>query len=85
MTPGKPLDDTYIFFVGKECYNDLKPYEREQVYKEHQRELESLAKHEFQELLWEKSEVFIRMLHTTDIYKTEDIKEIEHCMDTDVR
>lgn len=85
MIPGKGLEETYIFFVGKECYNDLLSQEREQVYEQHQGELRQKAKLEFQELLWEKLELFIRMIGTSDTYTQEDIKSITKDIEDDVR
>ena len=31
VTPGKPLSETYVFFLGKECYSSLDEAERNQV------------------------------------------------------
>ncbi|CAC5425486.1 ARHGAP5 [Mytilus coruscus] len=85
VIPGKGLEETYIFFVGKECYNDLLSQEREQVYEQHQAELRQKAKLEFQELLWEKLELFIRMIGTSDTYTQEDIKSITKDLEDDLR
>ncbi|VDI33984.1 Rho GTPase-activating protein 5, partial [Mytilus galloprovincialis] len=85
VIPGKGLEETYIFFVGKECYNDLLSQEREQVYEQHQGELRQKAKLEFQELLWEKLELFIRMIGTSDTYTQEDIKSITKDIEDDLR
>lgn len=77
VTPGKKLEDVYLFFVGKDCYNELKQYEREQVFEEHQNGIKMEARRDFQELLWEKMEIFIRMCqHMSNMITPEDIHTI---------
>ena len=85
MIPGKGLDETYIFFIGKDCYNELLNEERNQVYEQHQQELKQKAKLEFQELLWEKLDLFVRMIGTTDTITQEDIKTITKELEDDPR
>jgi hypothetical protein len=34
VIPGKDLRETYTFFIGKDCYNELLSQERDQVYEE---------------------------------------------------
>lgn len=85
VIPGKGLKETYIFFVGKECYNDLHSEEREQVYEMHQQELKLNAKSDFQELLWEKLDLFIRMIGTTDTITQGDIRHITKDLEDDLR
>ncbi|GFR73478.1 rho GTPase-activating protein [Elysia marginata] len=59
ITPGKPLSETYVFFLGKECYISLDEQERILVYEQHMAQLRAAARAQFQELLWEKSHVFL--------------------------
>ncbi|GFN96257.1 rho GTPase-activating protein [Plakobranchus ocellatus] len=59
VTPGKPLSETYVFFLGKECYISLEDHERVVVYEQHMIQLRAAARAQFQELLWEKSHVFL--------------------------
>ena len=85
VIPGKDLRETYTFFIGKDCYNELLSQERDQVYEEHQQELKHQAKLDFQELLWEKLDLFVRMIGTTDTITQEDIKFITKELEDDSR
>jgi len=58
VCPGKPLSETYVFFLGKECYSSLDEFERNQVYEQYLAELRATARAQFQELLWEMPGVF---------------------------
>ncbi|KAL3841673.1 hypothetical protein ACJMK2_019787 [Sinanodonta woodiana] len=82
--PGAPLSDTYTHFVGKECYTGLAEHERQQVYDEHQRELRYNTKHEFQELLWERPEVF-RSLNLNQCLTEDDLNVIYNSLNDDQR
>ncbi|OWF54503.1 Rho GTPase-activating protein 190 [Mizuhopecten yessoensis] len=85
VSPGKSLEETYISFVGKDCYIDLKQYEREQVFEAHQNDLKTAARHDFQELLWEKLEIFIHMSNTPNTITQEDIRTITKFIEDDPR
>ena len=84
VTPGKPLNETYVFFVGKESYNALTEADRLMVYEQHQNDLKQRAKHDLQELLWEKSDVFFN-LNSTGRMTPEDLKEITNALQDDPR
>lgn len=84
VTPGKPLSEAYVFFVGKECFNSLEEHERLQVYDSHQAELRTRTRHQFQELLWEKTELFTQLNPTGRLTQL-DLKEITNALETDYR
>ncbi|XP_050409966.1 rho GTPase-activating protein 190 isoform X3 [Patella vulgata] len=84
VTPGKPLGETYVFFVGKDCYNGLGDLEKNAVYEEHQQDIKQKAKQEFQELLWEKSQVFLG-LNSTGRLTPEHLKKINLALQDDPR
>ncbi|XP_064602991.1 rho GTPase-activating protein 35-like isoform X2 [Liolophura sinensis] len=84
VTPGKPLSEAYVFFVGKECFNSLEEHERLQVYDSHQAELRMRTRDQFQELLWEKTELFTQ-LNPTGRLTPLDLKEITNALETDYR
>ncbi|XP_033752621.1 rho GTPase-activating protein 5-like [Pecten maximus] len=85
VSPGKSLEETYLSFEAKDCYIDLKQYEREQVYDAHQHDLKTAARHDFQELLWEKLEIFIHMSNTPNTITQEDIRTITKFIENDPR
>ncbi|ESO97484.1 hypothetical protein LOTGIDRAFT_115014 [Lottia gigantea] len=84
VTPGKSLGETYVFFVGKECYNGLGDLEKNIVYDEHQQEIKLKAKQDFQELLWEKSQVFLG-LNSTGRLTPDHLKRINQALQDDPR
>ncbi|XP_067656082.1 rho GTPase-activating protein 190-like isoform X6 [Haliotis asinina] len=84
VTAGKTLGETYVFFVGKEGYNGLDEQDRSIVYEQHQQELRQQAKHEFQELLWEQSQIFLN-LNSTGRLTPEDLKGITLALQDDPR
>ncbi|KAH9518727.1 hypothetical protein Btru_006096 [Bulinus truncatus] len=84
ITPGKPLSETYIFFIGKECYSSLDENERNAVYDQHMSELKMAAKAEFNELLWEKSSVFLGM-NSAERVTTKDFQSITAALQDDKR
>ncbi|XP_071104673.1 rho GTPase-activating protein 190-like isoform X3 [Haliotis cracherodii] len=84
VTAGKTLGETYVFFVGKEGYNGLEEQDRSIVYEQHQQELRQQAKHEFQELLWEQSQIFLN-LNSTGRLTPEDLKGITVALQDDPR
>ena len=60
VTPGKPLNDVSIFFLGRECFTNLSEEDKHVIYSEHQRHITEHAKLDFQELLLENLELFSR-------------------------
>lgn len=84
MSVGRPLSETYVFLVGKECYNALEENERAAVYEEHQQELRSKARLAFHELLWERSDVFWNLSSTQRLTR-EDLNTINQALQDDER
>ncbi|BFZ15995.1 hypothetical protein BsWGS_19034 [Bradybaena similaris] len=84
VTPGKPLSETYVFFVGKECYSSLDDNERNQVYEQHMAELRATARANLQELLWEKSHVFL-CWNMAERLTTKDLQSIMATLQDDSR
>ena len=84
VKPGKPISETYICFVGKECYNGLNERERDEVYEQHQADLRQRAKLDFQELMWEKSEVFTELNPSVRLTQ-DDLKIITNALQNDSR
>lgn len=60
VTPGATLEDTYLLFVGKDCYIGLSQAERDDVFDDFQEDLKYQVKHELHELLWERTATFIQ-------------------------
>ncbi|XP_005097825.1 rho GTPase-activating protein 35 isoform X2 [Aplysia californica] len=84
VTPGKPLSETYVFFLGKECFSSLDEMERSQVYEQHLGELRAAARAQFQELLWEKSHVFM-VWNTAERLTQKDLQSITAALQDDPR
>ncbi len=84
VTPGKSLQETYVYFVGKDVFNGLEEGDRLLVYEQHQQELRQKAKHDFQELLWEQSQVFLN-LNPTGRVTNDDLKGITNALQDDPR
>lgn len=59
MTPGKPLSDLRIFFIGKECFESLSETDLQSLYDHYQKQLIRKARKDFEELLQEQIEEFI--------------------------
>ena len=85
VTPGKTLEELELLFLGKECYVSLKPHERQQVFDEYQSDLKAQAKHDFQELLWERLDTFIHQRLFSNSSAQEDIKYINEDIQNDPR
>lgn len=88
VTPGATLEDTYLSFVGKDCYIGLSQSERDDVFDDYQEELKNQVKHEFHDLLWERTETFIRQRmqpNSSDKITQEDLNLIKEEIEKDPR
>ncbi|XP_076471931.1 rho GTPase-activating protein 190-like isoform X2 [Babylonia areolata] len=84
VSVGRPLSETYVFLVGKECFTGLDEAERLAVYEEHQQELKAQARRSFQELLWEHSDLFWKMSATQRLTR-DDLGAISNALQQDDR
>lgn len=84
VSVGRPLSETYVFLVGKECYTGLDESERATVYEERQQELRVQARHSFQEMLWERSELFWSLSATQRLTR-DDLSAINQALYGDER
>ncbi|CAL1547999.1 unnamed protein product [Lymnaea stagnalis] len=84
VTPGRPLAETYLFFISKECYTSLDEPERILVYDQHLAELRLAAKSEFYELLWEKSSALLAW-NTAEKVTNKDLDSITAILQDDRR
>nr|XP_022293223.1 rho GTPase-activating protein 190-like isoform X5 [Crassostrea virginica] len=88
VTPGATLEETYLSFVGKDCYIGLSQSERDDVFEDYQDELRSQAKHEFHELLWERTDTFLQQRmqpNSSQRLTTDDLNSIKAEIDQDRR
>uniref|UniRef100_A0A8C5QMX6 Rho GTPase activating protein 5 n=1 Tax=Leptobrachium leishanense TaxID=445787 RepID=A0A8C5QMX6_9ANUR len=58
ISPGQPWEEVMCFVMEDEAYKFINETDRLEVYRRHQRELIEKAKEEFQEMLFEHSELF---------------------------
>ncbi|KAE8587571.1 hypothetical protein XENTR_v10022019 [Xenopus tropicalis] len=58
ISPGQPWEELICFLLDDEAYKFISESDRVDVYRKHQRELIEKAKEEFQEMLFEHSELF---------------------------
>uniref|UniRef100_A0A4W3GRU5 Rho GTPase activating protein 5 n=1 Tax=Callorhinchus milii TaxID=7868 RepID=A0A4W3GRU5_CALMI len=58
ITPGKPWEEVLCFAMDNEAYKFITDSDRREVYGKYQREMVEKAKEEFQEMLFEHSELF---------------------------
>lgn len=84
VSVGRPLSETYVFLLGKECYSDLDDKEKAAIYEEHQQQLKVKARRDFHELLWEHSELFWKM-STIQRLTRDDLLSISTALQNDER
>ncbi|XP_030069640.1 rho GTPase-activating protein 5 [Microcaecilia unicolor] len=58
ISPGQPWEDVVCFVMEDEAYKYINEADRKDVYSKYQREIVEKAKEEFQEMLFEHSELF---------------------------
>lgn len=87
VTPGKPLSEVRVLFMGRECFEALSEHECQQIYDSHQRQIIERAKYNFQELLFEHANIFynLKSITPTGTISPEDIKEIIQVLQDDFR
>jgi Rho GTPase-activating protein 5 len=74
IIPGKQLAEVSIQLMGRESYDQLSEKDRYEVYEQFQSELKVRAKKEFEELLWERADLFHRFEGQFD---KDDITDIQ--------
>ncbi|GFX54192.1 rho GTPase-activating protein 190 [Trichonephila clavipes] len=87
VTPGKPLSEVQVLFMGRECYESLSEPDLLEIYDEHQREITEKAKQNFQELLLENAEIFYHFtsIGPGSVITQEDINKITEKLQEDLR
>ncbi|XP_055930700.1 rho GTPase-activating protein 190-like isoform X8 [Argiope bruennichi] len=87
VTPGKPLSEVQVLFMGRECYESLSEQDLLEIYDEHQREITEKAKQNFQELLLENAEIFYHFTSVGpgSVITQEDINKITEKLQEDLR
>ena len=87
VTPGKPLQEVRVLFMGRECYESLSDHDCIEIYEEHQKEITDFAKINFQELLLEHSSLFYHFasLGPGSVITQDDIGKITEALQDDPR
>uniref|UniRef100_A0A914UUR9 PG1 pseudoGTPase domain-containing protein n=2 Tax=Plectus sambesii TaxID=2011161 RepID=A0A914UUR9_9BILA len=62
VTPGKPMSDVRIFFLGKDCFESLADSDAQEIYDRYQRHLVKRARQDFVELLLEHVNLFVQRI-----------------------
>src|SRR6218665_2971807 len=83
ICPGKSLNEVAIFFLGRECFTSLSEKDKQEIYEEHQRALKDRAKRDFQELLLENAEMFMKFEHV--MVTNDDITEVNQRLQQEPR
>lgn len=81
ITPGKPWEDVLCFVMDNEACKFIIDADRREVYSGHQREIVEKAKEEFQEMLFEHSELF----YDLDLNATPKMNEINTVLSEEPR
>ncbi|KAK9890323.1 hypothetical protein WA026_010422 [Henosepilachna vigintioctopunctata] len=87
VTPGKPLSEVRVLFMGRECFEALSEHDCQQIYDQHQRQIIESAKYNFQELLLEHANIFynLKSMTSSGTISQECIKEIIEVLQDDFR
>lgn len=87
VTPGKPLTEVQVLFMGRTCYESLSENDLLEIYDDHQREITEKAKQNFQELLLENAEIFYHFtsIGPGSVITQEDINKITERLQEDLR
>uniref|UniRef100_UPI00398E596B rho GTPase-activating protein 5 isoform X1 n=1 Tax=Pristiophorus japonicus TaxID=55135 RepID=UPI00398E596B len=81
ITPGKPWEEVLCFVMDNEACKFITDADRREVYSRHQREIVEKAKEEFQEMLFEHSELF----YDLDLNATPKMSEINTVLSEEPR
>ncbi|XP_025422549.1 rho GTPase-activating protein 190 isoform X2 [Sipha flava] len=87
VTPGKPMSEVRVLFMGRECFEALSHEDCQYIYDKHQKNIIEKAKHNFQELLLEHADLFyhFKSIAPTGTITQDDIKEITDDLKEDSR
>ncbi|XP_025200481.1 rho GTPase-activating protein 190 isoform X1 [Melanaphis sacchari] len=87
VTPGKPMSEVRVLFMGRECFEALSHDDCQYIYDKHQKSIIEKAKHNFQELLLEHADLFyhFKSIAPTGTITQDDIKEITDDLKEDSR
>ncbi|XP_050438253.1 rho GTPase-activating protein 190 isoform X3 [Adelges cooleyi] len=87
VTPGKPISEVRVLFMGRECFEELSHDDCQYIYDKHQKSIIEKAKHNFQELLLEHADLFyhFKSIAPTGTITQDDIKEITDALKEDSR
>ncbi|KFM58166.1 hypothetical protein X975_04418, partial [Stegodyphus mimosarum] len=87
VTPGKPLSEVQVLFMGRDCFEALSESDLLDIYEEHQKEITEKAKQNFQELLLENAEIFYHFtsIGPGSVITQEDINKITEKLQEDLR
>ncbi|XP_050529458.1 rho GTPase-activating protein 190 isoform X3 [Daktulosphaira vitifoliae] len=87
VTPGKPMSEVRVLFMGRECFEELSHDDCQYIYDKHQKSIIEKAKHNFQELLLEHANLFyhFKSIAPTGTITQDDIKEITDALKEDSR
>ena len=81
--PGSQLSENHTLF-SEDSYTGLQEHERQEVYDRYQRDLKNKLKTDFQELLWERPQVF-RSLNLNQNLREDDLNVIYNSLNDDPR
>ncbi|CAH1241456.1 ARHGAP5 [Branchiostoma lanceolatum] len=84
VLPGKPWEDVHIFLMEEESYQELTEGEKIDIYTYHQRELIERAREDFQELLFERADLFAR-LDPHEQISHQDLVDIKEALQEETR
>ena len=87
VTPAKSFNEVRVLFMGRECYESLNEHDLNQIYDEYQLDITQRAKFNFQELLFEYTQLFYHLSSfvSGNMITQEDISKINEVISEDIR
>ncbi|KAG7297034.1 hypothetical protein JYU34_019959, partial [Plutella xylostella] len=87
VTPGKPLSELRVLFMGRECFEALSEPQQQRVYEQHQARMRRDCANNLQELLLEHADLFyhFKSISPSGTITQEDIKQITDVLQEDFR